>query len=294
MNYDKLFAPFSPDEIEWRYADFDQVAQNRDHLIFPFIKATAIRRRLDSVVGVEGWKQKLIPANGGIICNLSIKIGDKWLTKSDAFGDTNLSPIAGAATRAFTRAAAVWGIGRYLYDLPHFFANYVEKDAPGARPLDFNGERFYHIPPDLTEFGQKNPQVVSHPSSPPRPRPQVTGQPRVVIAAPAPLGTKSAVDQAKQSFVPQVKNATSVAREQQQAPAPQPRQQDVRPFANEKIRFGKTKGKKFGDHTEEELASLVRYLTVDLPYPTSKTVIEDKRRLTEFLGGKLEAPKQLG
>ena len=41
-----------------------------------------------------------------------------WVTKSDSADYTDIEEIKGGASSALKRAAAVWGIGRYLYYLP--------------------------------------------------------------------------------------------------------------------------------------------------------------------------------
>src|ERR1700680_3998030 len=101
MDFKKLTATFDGEDIEWRYADFNQVGQNSEHLIVPYLRATALRRRLDSILGPENWMQDYVPMTGGIICKLAVRINGEWVTKSDASQETEWEPIKGAASRAF-------------------------------------------------------------------------------------------------------------------------------------------------------------------------------------------------
>ena len=54
---------------------------------------------------------------GRVTCRLSIKIGEEWITKSDAAGETNVEGEKGGVSDAFKRAAVKFGVGRDLYRL---------------------------------------------------------------------------------------------------------------------------------------------------------------------------------
>ena len=57
--------------------------------------------------------------DGGFVCTIDIRINGEWVSRSDAAGDTHVEPVKGGASDALKRAAAQWGIGRYLYYLPN-------------------------------------------------------------------------------------------------------------------------------------------------------------------------------
>ena len=74
--------------------------------------------RLDEVVGPENWKDEYAPGpDGGVICGLSLRIEDEWITKWDGAENTDFEAIKGGLSDAFKRAGYKWGIGRYLYRL---------------------------------------------------------------------------------------------------------------------------------------------------------------------------------
>jgi hypothetical protein len=52
-----------------------------------------------------------------VICTLSIKVGDAWISKEDGGENSDIEPVKGGLSDAFKRAAVSWGIGRYLYGL---------------------------------------------------------------------------------------------------------------------------------------------------------------------------------
>ncbi len=121
----KLLAyPFTADEIEWRIL---LTAKDKSKgQVAAYIDSRAIQKRLDDVLGRENWKNHFITSPGNSnsttahICEISIYYPDRqeWITKSDGAGSTDIEPIKGGLSNAFKRAASIWNIGRYLYELP--------------------------------------------------------------------------------------------------------------------------------------------------------------------------------
>jgi len=113
----QLKDPFDPKFVKWRLG-----ATNKDKtkgIALAYIDSREVQKRLDDVMGIAGWQDKYVPLDGGFICELSLLIDGDWITKSNAAGNTNVEPIKGGASDALKRAAATWGIGRYLYYLPN-------------------------------------------------------------------------------------------------------------------------------------------------------------------------------
>jgi len=82
--------------------------------------------RLDEVIGPADWSVAYSILPHGVVCRLTI-LG---ITKEDVgdyptdAGDPNR--LTTAAMQAFKRACALYGLGRYLYDLPQVWADYDE------------------------------------------------------------------------------------------------------------------------------------------------------------------------
>ena len=115
--------PFAASEIEWRV--LRTTKDKTKGQVAAFVDSRAIQKRLDDVLGRENWQNRLctVPGkdNGATthICEISIFYADRgeWITKSDGAGCTDIEPIKGGLSNAFKRAASMWGIGRYLYNL---------------------------------------------------------------------------------------------------------------------------------------------------------------------------------
>ena len=115
IDFDALKAPFSPSDVKWRVG-----ATNSDKskgLALAYLDARAVMDRLDSVVGQANWQATYSHALSKTVCELSLRCGDEWVTKSNGAGDSDIEGEKGALSDAFKRAAVLWGIGRYLYNL---------------------------------------------------------------------------------------------------------------------------------------------------------------------------------
>jgi len=112
----QLKDPFDQKFLKWRVG---QVTKDKTKATaLAYLDAREVYKRLDDVCGVGGWQSKMVPIDKGFVCELSILIDGAWITKSDSADYTDIESIKGGASSALKRAAAVWGIGRYLYYLP--------------------------------------------------------------------------------------------------------------------------------------------------------------------------------
>jgi len=113
----QLKNPFDPKFLKWRVGATNK--EKTKGIALAYLDAREIYKRLDDVCGIAGWQNTLKRAGDGFICEISIKIDGEWITKSNAAGDTRVEALKGGSSDALKRAAAAWGIGRYLYYLPN-------------------------------------------------------------------------------------------------------------------------------------------------------------------------------
>lgn len=151
INFRALQDHFAPDEIEWRI----QVSGEKNGRIWaitvPYVTNRAIQARLDDVAGPENWRNEFRPGpDGGVMCGLSIRVGDEWVTKWDGAENTDVEGVKGGLSGAMKRAAVQWGIGRYLYALDECFAQVHENGRfRGKTPERAGGKPFRWDPPAL-------------------------------------------------------------------------------------------------------------------------------------------------
>ncbi len=121
-----LAAPFPIADIRFKA----QAVKGDRALALPYIDARVVQERLDQVLGVDGWQDDYTPLpDGGMLCKLSLRFGEAWVTKSDAgrSGEGKERDCKSATSDALKRAAVKFGIGRYLYRLPRQWVPYDQQ-----------------------------------------------------------------------------------------------------------------------------------------------------------------------
>jgi hypothetical protein len=127
-DFNALRAPFPYACIGWRVGAQNKAKDKGQAL--PYIDARDVQNRLDEAVGPENWQVAFLPspAGGGVLCSISIRVGETWIAKQDAAQqdrerdsdrDKNQAlelSVKAAMSDSFKRAAVMWGIGRYLYN----------------------------------------------------------------------------------------------------------------------------------------------------------------------------------
>lgn len=117
MDLTRLSDYFREDDVEWKPITISK--KTNKGLAAAYITNRAIMDRLDEVCGPENWKNEFKAGpDGGVLCGLSVRVGDEWVTKWDGAENSDIEPIKGGLSNSMRRAAVQWGIGRYLYHLP--------------------------------------------------------------------------------------------------------------------------------------------------------------------------------
>lgn len=125
--YDELKAPFPHEIISWRVG-----AMNKEKtmaIALAYIDARDVMERLDTVLTPAGWQALYPHANGKTSCKIGVFIPGssvdmpcgEWVWKENGSGDSDIEAAKGAFSDSFKRAAVLWGIGRYLYDVPNIW-----------------------------------------------------------------------------------------------------------------------------------------------------------------------------
>ncbi len=145
MIWDKLKEPFDPALISWRIGSTNKKSEQRNDpkakatkgIALAYINARDVMNRLDEVVGPGGWSDKYFETTSGrLMCEITILDPDtnRFITKSDGAGDSDIEGEKGAISDAFKRAAVKFGVGRYLYDLPNSWVELNEKEQIKTYP----------------------------------------------------------------------------------------------------------------------------------------------------------------
>jgi hypothetical protein len=125
--YKKLKRPFHERAISWRAGATNAKKNNNvatKCIALAYIDARDVMQRLDDVFGMN-WQVRYSHAENKTICELSVLIDNNWITRANGAGDSDIEAEKGAISDAFKRAAVMFGVGRYLYELPN---DWVECD----------------------------------------------------------------------------------------------------------------------------------------------------------------------
>jgi hypothetical protein len=120
--FKQFTSPLKSSEIEWKIQSFTKGATVRT-IVVPYIDNRAVMNRLDSVFGNESWSSEFQEFGDGVLCKLSIKCGDVWVTKCDGADKTDIEATKGGISDSMKRASTQWGLGRELYDYPRVMVN---------------------------------------------------------------------------------------------------------------------------------------------------------------------------
>lgn len=155
-----LKRPFDEYDIEWRVQQSGVKNGKPWAMVLAYITNRGVMNRLDEVFGLSGWKNEYAPtpSMGGVMCGISFKEGNEWITKWDGADETQVEATKGGLSASMKRAVVHLGIGRYLYSLDAGFANIVEKGTAGALSGKARDKQtgkdvcFHWLPPQLPNW----------------------------------------------------------------------------------------------------------------------------------------------
>lgn len=184
----KLKDFFRPEDIQFRPITIVKKREGWQYdraLAAAYVDSRAIQDRLDEVCSPEGWQDEYCPGPaGGVMCRLSVKVADEWITKCDAAENSDIEPVKGGISNALRRAAVKWGMGRYLYDLKDLWVDCITFTVDNkTRFKKFVTEP--QIPAEFLPAGYK----PKKPVPPPQKRPSEPMEPPTPKKAPAQNGS---------------------------------------------------------------------------------------------------------
>lgn len=126
----QLAAPFAPADITWKPG----VSKDNRCLALAYADLRAYQDRLDEVCGLDWSVRYATWGNERVFCELTIA-GVTRTSSGEMAEQDKKNGMGGtvAEAQAFKRAAAMFGLGRYLYDLPSVW---VEFDSQTKRITD--------------------------------------------------------------------------------------------------------------------------------------------------------------
>lgn len=113
----KLKEPFHPGQIYWKPGSLND--EGSKALALAYADLIAYQNRLDEVCGME-WSVTYTPWGDRIVCHLTVHSVTRSST-GEQNGDDSPEAVS------FRRACAMFGLGRYLYNLPSLWVEYDDR-----------------------------------------------------------------------------------------------------------------------------------------------------------------------
>lgn len=119
---EELKKPFHPAHVTWKPGSLNE--DRTKALALAYADLRAYQNRLDEICGGD-WSVTYTPWGDRIVCHLTIH-GVTRSSTGEPDTQSERSEIAGTAAeaQAFKRACAMFGLGRYLYNLPNAWVEY--------------------------------------------------------------------------------------------------------------------------------------------------------------------------
>jgi hypothetical protein len=145
----ELEVPFDESSIDWRVTNTAKGEQRGQ--VVPYANARAYADRLNTLLTPAGWtrkyavnttanferaKDKTIVAKVLVTCELTIFGVGSHSATGEEFAD-NENALTAAEAQAFKRAAACFGLGRYLYHFTGVWVDLDERKRPTSIPRLF-------------------------------------------------------------------------------------------------------------------------------------------------------------
>ena len=136
IDYAALSAPFKPAEISFRVQSTYERNGKTQAVVVAYLDARNVAERLDAVCDPDGWAFDWQPVVTGqrelLVAKGTLTIAG--VSKSDVGDAGTTEPSKASVSDALKRAAVLWGVGRYLYDLPFMTATPEQRGKSWVLP----------------------------------------------------------------------------------------------------------------------------------------------------------------
>ena len=194
IDLNKLNDLFFDDEIEWRVGQTGMSNNEPWVTLLTYLDARAVMNRLDDACGQTNWSDSYQRnADGGVLCTLSIRTEDGWVSKTDIGVNTDIEPVKGGVSDALKRAFVKWSHGaRQLYRLTRTYGIICGKGNDTVRFKGKDGKTYYCRPPAIEIDGIVHKRtlddIIPKSASPSPAHKQTSSTPTVINEAAPPPG----------------------------------------------------------------------------------------------------------
>ncbi|PFV26841.1 hypothetical protein COL01_29635 [Bacillus thuringiensis] len=160
-NMESLQAEFPFEQLGWKITHTFESNGRIFAYIAPFVDARAIQDRFDEVFGIDKWQVSYEKwGEKATKCTISVFLNERWISKEDGSEESDYNAVKGGFSNSLKRAAVLWGVGRYLYNIkPHKVELTTLSKGKNDIYVSYQKKGYYFTPPTMLQ--QKNKQGCS-------------------------------------------------------------------------------------------------------------------------------------
>lgn len=156
-NMESLQAEFPFEQLGWKITHTFESNGRFFAYIAPFVDARAIQDRFDEVFGIDKWQVSYEKwGEKATKCTISVFLNERWISKEDGSEESDYNAVKGGFSNSLKRAAVLWGVGRYLYNVkPSKVELSTYSNGPNSIYISYQKKGYYFTPPTMLHLKNK-------------------------------------------------------------------------------------------------------------------------------------------
>ncbi|ACM15962.1 prophage protein (plasmid) [Bacillus cereus Q1] len=154
---ESLQAEFPFEQLGWKITHTFESQGRFFAYVAPFVDARAIQDRFDEVFGIDKWQVSYEKwGEKATKCTISVFLNERWISKEDGSEESDYSSVKGGFSNSLKRAAVLWGVGRYLYNVkPSKVELSIRSNGPNSIYVSYQKKGYYFTPPTMIQLKNK-------------------------------------------------------------------------------------------------------------------------------------------
>ncbi|MED3183786.1 Rad52/Rad22 family DNA repair protein [Bacillus thuringiensis] len=167
-NMESLQAEFPFEQLGWKITHTFESNGRFFAYVAPFVDARAIQDRFDEVFGIDKWQVSYEKwGEKATKCTISVFLNERWISKEDGSEESDYSSVKGGFSNSLKRAAVLWGVGRYLYNVkPSKVELSTRSNGPYSIYVSYQKKGYYFTPPTMLQLKNKQGSSQKEPLNP--------------------------------------------------------------------------------------------------------------------------------
>ncbi|PGM89426.1 Rad52/Rad22 family DNA repair protein [Bacillus cereus] len=152
-----LQAEFPFEQLGWKITHTFESQGKFFAYVAPFVNARAIQDRFDEVFGIDKWQVSYEKwGENATKCTISVFLNERWISKEDGSEESDYSSVKGGFSNSLKRAAVLWGVGRYLYNIkPSKVELSTRSNGLNSIYVSYQKKGYYFTPPTMLQLKNK-------------------------------------------------------------------------------------------------------------------------------------------